>query len=318
MTDVKIHPSSNFPALAYSNLTNRLYEKIQPRHQHFDLLTHTIEITSSNQTVGLVSIYDNPMFREVGIIGQFEAIEDQKVISLLLHNAEKLIKKQNKKSMVGPMNGSTWHPYRFRIHPRKSFFSEFVHKDYYLKAWKEFGFGNEEIYLSNLAPIYRNLNMMDNEDFHIKHKLRRRSFSMKGNDLNLIYDFCNRNFVHSPWFSHISNEEFISIYQDIIPFLDFDLIDMVFDENELVGFLLAIPDHYQKDRVVVKTVVRHPSQKYRGLARLMLSELCAKAQEKGFEEMIHAYIHHDNISANISQKLGGQPYQEYALLSKSI
>lgn len=318
MFKVTHYSPEEFPSTEYASLTAKLYEGKRPQHHCNEFLTNVISISDSSEILGMTSIYHNPSFSDLGFIGQFESIRDNKVMLELLTAAERIILDQGKRSVVGPMNGSTWHPYRFRIFPERPFFSEFIHKDYYLKAWCQHGFTSHQLYQSNLAVLDRSLCVPQSQDYYAKRNLTKRSFSLEKGDLTHIHRLCNNFFVNSPMFSHLSLDAFLELYGGLIPFLDSNLIDLVFDGEELVGLFFAIPDHYKEGRVVVKTLVRNPSQKYRGLAQAMTCDFYTNVLEMGYTEMIHAYIHTNNASANISNTFSGKSYQKYTLLSKDL
>lgn len=318
MYRMQVYSGQDFPITEYRALAERLYGNVQPHLEDSKYLTGVVQVLDDNQTLGLVSVYHNPLFPDTGFIGQFESVEDKNVMSKLLGEAETLVRRSNRSRIVGPMNGSTWYPYRFRLSAGHPFFSEFIHKDYYLGAWLEYGFDYNDMYLSNHAVIDEDFNIPHTEGFYIKRNLSKRAFSLEKNDLERIYGLCNAYFVNNPWYSPIGLGEFITLYTNVIPKLDVDLIDLVFDERELVALFFALPDYYNKNRVVIKTIVRNPSRKYCGLGRILTYDFYKKALRMGYKEMIHAYIHANNPSLNVSRRFKGEVFRRYALLSKTL
>jgi L-amino acid N-acyltransferase YncA len=77
-----------------------------------------------------------------------------------------------------------------------------------------------------------------------------------------------------------------------------------------------VPDVYQPGRVIVKTVARHPADKYKGMAQMLSARFVKKALQKGFNTMIHAYMHIENRSNKVSTNFGGGDNTRHHVLFK--
>ena len=90
------------------------------------------------------------------------------------------------------------------------------------------------------------------------------------------------------------------------------------DKDEMVGLLFAIENRFNPKEIIVKTIARHPAEKYKGLAHMFSALFHHDLIEMGVKIMLHAYFHVDNNSAKVSSNYGGEMYQQHVLLSKSV
>ena len=86
----------------------------------------------------------------------------------------------------------------------------------------------------------------------------------------------------------------------------------------MVAFLLCYPDVFCKTekRLIVKTMAKDPGCKTRGIIDMMIQMMQVKATEKGYSKLIHAFIHQQNKSRQISGRYDGVLFREYALMIK--
>ena len=87
----------------------------------------------------------------IGLIGFFEAQKNFRATDLLIEDAVVWLKDQGCTQIIGPMNGDTWHKYRFNVGPWKEhpFLLEPYNEPYYPELWERAGFEVLENYYSS-------------------------------------------------------------------------------------------------------------------------------------------------------------------------
>lgn len=263
-----------------------------------------ITVRENGQLQAFCLCYENPSFPEYLMLGNYQCTTSGEAAAALFQEADKTARQRGKKHLLGPMNGSTWHAHRFTENLKTPYFLELNHLPYYPQQWVEAGFKVEERYVSQEATLEENLIPPADDDAFFQQKgLHFRPFS--ADSLEPVHAFCNEVFARNNLFSPISQDAFIALYQPVLPILDPELIDLAFDGDQLVGLLFAVPDVYQPGRVIVKTLARHPGYKYHGIAQMLSIRFLKKALKKGFNTMIHAYMHVENRSNKVSSDFGG-------------
>ena len=90
-----------------------------------------------------------------------------------------------------------------------------------------------------------------------------------------------------------------------------------------MGFILAIPDLKQAERghlidtVIVKTLAVLPERAHAGLGGLLLAACQQTARDLGYLRAIHALMHEQNTSRNLSRRYAHQ-IRRYALFGKAL
>jgi len=127
------------------------------------------------------------------------------------------------------------------------------------------------------------------------------------------------NFLYTP----IESAEFMVQYSQIQPYLQPELVLLAEQAGKLVGFLFALPDLLQAQRgqaidtVIIKTVAVLPGRAYAGLGNLLVSRCQAIAAQLGYTRAIHALMHDDNQSRNLSSRYA-HTIRRYTLFSKGL
>lgn len=314
ITSENIQPIQNFVAQLYETDVHKA------RLQNVENAEKLVVVTKESEILGVLSLHKNPSYPEKLILGNYQCVDTQEVANALLAEAFSYGKQQGYSTLLGPMNCNTWNSYRFSLEADNSFFLEHIHKAYYPSQWLSFGFTPWATYQSNIETLDPDLKLLDYEAYFREKGLTIRSFKTEDatHDLGLLHSFCMELFANNVLFSPIDEDAFIALYQPILPFFNTDFITMAFDEDKLVGLFFAIPDAYVKTQIIVKTIARNPSPKYKGLANIMASQFYQKALEQGFSEMINAYFHIDNKSSRVSSNYGGRHFKTHKLYSKII
>ncbi|MBO6517506.1 MAG: hypothetical protein JJ975_13250 [Bacteroidia bacterium] len=273
-----------------------------------------------NQDLGFVWLYENTYHPENLFLGNYQCVDEPEAAQSLLQACETFALNENFRALVGPMCGNTWYGYRFSTSVEHFFFLESVHKEEYVQQWMQNGFHVSAEYQSNTERFNTQTDYSGYAAFLEEKNLVLRPFDLTQpeDELRLLWPFCNELFANNVYFSPISEDDFIALYQPLLPLFDPRFVSFVMDGASLVGLFFALPDPYVPGQIVVKTVARNPDNKYRGLAHVMAAHFCHSAIEAGFTSMVHAYFHIDNRSSNLSKNFGGQLLKKHVLLQKPI
>lgn len=128
-----------------------------------------------------------------------------------------------------------------------------------------------------------------------------------------------RNFMYTS----IVEDEFLAMYRPILAHVQPDLVRLVWDADELVGFLFAVPDLLELKRtgatrtVIIKSMAVRPGWQGRGIGRLLFRSLESVAAGMGCSRVIHALMHESNRSLQLSGEVAGV-IRRYALFGREL
>ncbi len=192
--------------------------------------------------------------KKIGIIGYYECEDNLETARKLVDAAAGWLAGEGTQVIIGPMDGSTWHRYRFKIdtprnHTSPSYFLNNYHKSWYPEQFVALGFEAVSKYYSTLLPLDPSASAKSCEGILI------RAFraSALDEDLHLIYRISMEGFRDNMLFSPISWDEFLNIYKPIVPVVDPRLVVFAEDSGKTIGFCFAIPDQMERSRIVVKS-----------------------------------------------------------------
>ncbi len=277
------------------------------------------------------AIYNNPDLFYKGkkaiSIGGYECVKDRYISKVILTHAKEKAKELGAEILIGPMEGSTWANYRFSLDNDKSnFFMEPYHYIYYNNQFTNFGFKKVEDYYTNYS------NTLDyNEDFI---KTTEKNFNDKGlfirnmnkdkfeEELYKIGTFTIEAFKKNILYTQIKSEEFVEKYKN---FKDYLLPEFVFiaedSDKEIHGIYYGIPDYFNPNpkTIIIKSIARKLKTPYKkNLINLMMHKFRKQMQTSGIEYEIHAFMHLDNASRNVSESFSGKGLKSYALYGLTI
>ena len=223
------------------------------------------------------------------------------------------------------MDGNTWRPYRLVTDSGTTppFFLEPTNPpawpDYFTRA----GFGVLATYSSAIA---RNLTEIDPRVPQTESRVAAEGVVIRSlriveadAELRRIFalslDSFSRNFLYTP----IAEGEFIEQNRRILPFVVPELVLLAERGGTLVGFLFAVPDVLQTppEAVVIKTVAVSPELGGIGLGGLLVATAHQRALRLGFERVIHALMHDQNVSRSISQRYA-ETMRRYAVFVRPL
>ncbi|MFK7768588.1 MAG: hypothetical protein AB8B55_15300 [Mariniblastus sp.] len=270
----------------------------------------------------------------VGLLGLFHAMESPEPVKQLFHAATKWLRSLRCRSIVGPVDGSTWHSYRINVGP----FDENPHNDgpfllepqnpnYYSHLFLGSGFEVVQQYRSlrvddilaashSLLPSYESAS---NSGYTF------RSFDSASfeSELKTIYELSKEIFRENFLYEDISWREFSGLYQRLQHFIREELIWFAVDrEGNEVGFLFAMPDYFnavramkgkrnwiakirftlkarQANTINFKSVGVIPSHRRNRLASAMMYLAYAESHKKGFRIANLCLIGDGNCSARL-------------------
>ncbi len=235
----------------------------------------------------------------------------------VLTQAIEMVKNAGLTHVVGPMDGDTWHSYRF--------VSESDGSPGFLMEPKNAPIAREVFHAAGFAPIGRYFSARQDLQRIAAAPPESAAFSIEtwnGSQPEVlfrqVYELSVQAFEKNAFYKPISAEDFLAMYMPIVPMLKKDLIFFARGpEGGLAGFLFAIPDYAQGpqgDAVILKTY----ASLTRGAGRALVHACQTSAKALGYQTLIHALIHDDNQSAERSEKAGGKVFRRYELLGMKV
>jgi len=267
---------------------------------------------------------------KVGLIGRYAAADDHSAEKLLSAACDEL-RDHGCTLAIGPMDGSTWHSYRFVTQKgvEAPFAIEPENPDSWPEQFRTFGFNALASYTSSLSELQGHedsrldrarrrfeengirIRTLDPNPDHFKEEMRR--------IFHLAQISFQNNFLYSP----ISEDEFLNLYLPIQSMIDPKLVLIAQRDEEVVAFLFAIPDFKRvrngsrSDTAILKTVAVLPEKANAGLGSFLVAYSHVCALEQGYRRVIHALMHNNNVSMNISRKTA-KPIRTYELFAKEL
>jgi len=265
-----------------------------------------------------------------GMIGHYEA-KNAEAGKALLEHAAHFLRAEGAGKVIGPMNGSTWARYRLALpgepgdgqYEPSTFFAEPTNPPEYPQHFADAGFSPIAHYESRVVlDLEKRYHKYD----EISARLKKNGFALKhlslaefDSQLKDIYELSIKGFRRNAYYSAIEFSTFLGMYQKMGPLLDEELVILVYDKlSKLVAFCFSFPDPMAKGRLIIKTILVDESVRSFGLGIFMTDETHRRAKEKGYESIIHALIHSDNRSNNLSHAFDSQIFRRYVLFGKDF
>ena len=252
----------------------------------------------------------------------------------LFNKVFKELKKRGIKTIIGPLNGTTWNTYRYvtdkRNHP--PFLMEPFNEDYYVELFEKIGFKALAYYIStimeNMNPVQRG---------HLSKKIEKlkkfdyyKDITVKSAEnedlmavLNKVYDLTIEAFKNNFLYSELDREIFLKMYMSYEDKIVKKFFKMLYLKDELIGYVFGIPDYAElqyKEKVetmILKTIAISPKYNGKGMGYILIDELVKEAERSGYKNVIYALMHEKNISKNIGSLLGDE-LRRYALFIKEL
>ncbi len=291
-----------------------------------------LAIIEQNQLIARCSLWwhHTPVYpqEQLGFIGHYAA-QNQEAATLLFNHAFPVLAQHHCTLAIAPIDGNTWHNYRWITNwgNRPIFFLEPHHPPEFVDQAIQFGFTPFSQYYSALVS---DLNQSDPRLSRVSDRLKTLGITIRPlhlpsweQELHQIYQVAQISFRQNFLYTPLTEDEFITQYTLIRPYINPQLVLLAEHQKKLIGFLFALPDWYQTQQnlpchtIILKTVAILPQRNYAGLGNLLVSQCHQIAQDLGYQFVIHALMHQSNSSLNISTRYA-QPIRQYTLFAKPI
>ena len=251
-------------------------------------------------------------------IGFFEAENNLQAVKFLFDEIKNYARKKGYTYLIGPLNGSTWKKYRVTLPSNNPpFLLDNYNKPYYAEMFEKCGFETIANYTSticrNLDREYPRLKKFENIFKQKGVKIRLFDPQNFDRDIRKIYEVSVKSFVNNFLYTPIIYEDFYKMYEPVKGFLNPEWILIAENETgEAIAFLFGFDNLYNKSQksLILKTLAQVPIYKYKGIGSYLIEFLHYKANLNGYDNVIHALMHENNVSANI---LAGELYHKYKL-----
>lgn len=236
----------------------------------------------------------------------------------ILAQACDYIREQGISRVIGPMDGDTWHSYRFvtQTDGRPAFLLEPQNAAGAVAVFDAAGFAQISGYFSASVPLAQTAGVtpQTSADLTIEH--------WDGNAPETlfaqVYGLSMAAFAKNAFYKPISLETFLQMYMPVVPVMKKELIFFARDPaGQLAGFLFGIPNYNEgpdPKSVILKTYASLQKGAGQRLAHAFHSAAC----DLGYETAIHALIHDDNLSALRSAAEGAEIFRRYGLFGKRL
>jgi L-amino acid N-acyltransferase YncA len=266
--------------------------------------------------------YQNEQFATFGKLSGFNQLANHEgdVLSKLL--AQSLLeqaKQHHFSFLVGPMDGDTWHSYRcldrqgsepaFTLEPQLQLDSATL---------RQAGFEVISSYGSSIENLGTEvLYLKDHSEDVCVEALAGMAFE---DVMSLFYEAALLDFNDNFFYRPINQASFLSIYKPLAPLLNLDFVLAAREKKTglPVGLIFAYGDQELAQRLIIKTIHVNKNKRGRGISRLLLNSMHARAFKHGFKQVIHALYKSDNKSRQLSMSMGAKRFAEYLLWGKNI
>jgi len=291
-------------------------------------------VDEHRQALGRCSLWwsNTPPYgsERLGYIGQYAA-SGRAASDLLLRAACRHLADQGCTLAVGPIDGNTWHSYRFVTDPgnRPPFFMEPVNPPAWPQYWNEGGFkplaGYTSAINSDLGNSARDFPRTNKRYAALGIKVRHLQMACYEKELRNIYRISACAFTNNFLYTPIAENEFVDLYAPIKAYIRPEMALLAEDQQGPLAFLFAVPDILQQERgeaidtAIIKTIAVMPSRKTQGLGAFLAAKAMFIYHELGYRHCIHALMHEHNASQNVSRhQLKVQTIRRYSLFAKPL
>jgi len=220
--------------------------------------------------------------------------------------------------IIGPMDGDTWHSYRFvtKTDHSPAFLLEPSNSDIATQVFEKTGFAPISRYFSARVPLTEagKFTPPDNAALIVE--------TWDGTDpealFKQVYDLSIAAFENNAFYKPINFDAFLKMYMPVVPVLKKELVFFARTaDKKLAGFLFAIPN-YNEGPMPKSVILKTYASLQKGAGQLLAHAFHTTARDLGFETAIHALIHDDNLSAVRSAAEGAEIFRRYALFGLQL
>ncbi len=236
----------------------------------------------------------------------------------LLATAADRARSKGATALIGPMEGDTWHAYRL-ISVRGDqppFLMEPTSAAHDQAAFVAAGFDTISSYFSASASLsgLPGPQPQDTALFTLE--------TWDGSDpdrlFTQVHALSSAAFASNPFYKHIDLADFLAMYRPVVPLLKAELILFARDSTgALVGFLFGIPN-YAEGPAPKSVILKTYASSQKGAGHWLSYQFYVNAKALGFQTVIHALMHDDNLSAVRSGLNGADVFRRYALMGRTL
>ncbi|MDP1564110.1 MAG: GNAT family N-acetyltransferase [Pirellulaceae bacterium] len=268
----------------------------------------------------------------IGMIGFYAALPGTAPAVATLHTAVDWLRRQGCQTVIGPIDGDTWHRYRFNLgpHAKSTFLMEPTNPDYYPADWEMAGFRATATYhskqVSDLPAVVRLSAPAEQRAHSLGYKLRPFVASDFENELRRIYDLSVIAFQGNPFYENMEWSEFLELYSPSRPILHERLVWFALDsDDQPVGFLFCLVDYFaaakamggsrsvwaklrflwhkrQARAVNFKSIAVLPEHRRASIGAALMHQGYREAYKMGYRIANLCLIHDDNPSSKLDQE----------------
>ncbi len=293
----------------YFDLVSTKYESLKNFNYFFDDLKQIMRFSLSEQKSDFLAVVDKEnMLAHIAIIydpqlptgkafwGFFESQNDKDTFNLLWEKAKEVARGKGINQLLGPINGSVWHQYRFVKKTDNSpfFKTELLCESFYYNLIKETG-SKEISYYSAHRTDFHNL-ITITEPFY--KKMLENGFSiiestqLTKKQLSDILQLCKKAFNKSWGYTELSKDNFALLYPPKKLALNLNKVYFLQKNQEIIGYCsLLIED---SETLILKTIAILPEFQNLGLANALIYKTHINARDKQYKKIIYALIKEDN------------------------
>lgn len=221
--------------------------------------------------------------------------------------------------VIGPMDGDTWHSYRVvtQSDGTAPFLMEPASGPHDLETFQASGFAPVSSYFSSRARLS---DTVSEEAASVPGIVVE---PWDGNNaeglISQLFNLSGQSFADNHFFKEITLDAFLELYRPLLPLVDPQhvLFARTVDDGKLVGFLFGLPDalnRTERKTVILKTY----ASGIRGVGYLLADTFHRRAIDMGFDDVIHALIHSDNVSGKRSTQHNATVFRQYALMGRKL
>lgn len=215
--------------------------------------------------------------------------------------------------LIGPMDGDTWHSYRFVTETDGSpaFLLEPQNKPHDVDVFRDAGFQPIGGYFSARVPLDARLASAPPPATDLTIQ------TWNGEDpeglFAQVHDLSVQAFSKNAFYKPILREAFLAMYMPVVPMIRPELIFFArHNDGKLAGFLFGIPN-YAEGPKPSSAILKTYASLARGAGRHLAHAFHTVAAGLGYQSAIHALIHDDNLSGLRSAAEGAEVFRRYTL-----
>ena len=254
-------------------------------------------IYKNNKIAGTISlILDSRIAEDNCFFGFFEFIEDSEVFDYLWKYISDFAKSLNIEKILGPINGTIWHQYRFidKEVYQKTFPSEPITKTYYADFFKSKKPVLQEEYHSAFRTNFDVI--MHHTKASYENVLKNDIVLEKVEDFNIellkvLFAFSKQIFSKNWGFVPLNFNEFIELYNTDKVTNYIGSVHLAKFNSQIIGFCLNIDT---EDSLIMKTIAVMPEYQQKGVASALVYTIHNDAKQNKKEYVIYPLINKKN------------------------